>query len=82
MNWNCLSGWTIIRRQDLHELSNPANYDVDKRIRDSRREYYQFYKSCSSEVQRRKELKRISEKYNVRESIVLEYVDRANNIKR
>lgn len=69
---NCLSGWTIIRRQDLKELANPANWDTDKRIRDARREYYNVSKSCTSELQKYGELRRISRKYNIKEEIILQ----------
>ena len=73
-----LAGWHIISRQDLHEMARPVPYSqsTEKRVKDAQYEYWKVYNNCNSELQKRKELVRISEKYNIREEIILEFVDR------
>lgn len=75
---NPLSGWRIISRQDLREMARPVPYSqsTEKRVKDARYEYWNIYKTCTSELQKRKELTRVSEKYNVKEEVILEFVDR------
>ena len=75
---NPLSGWRIISRKDLREMARPVPYSqsTEKRVKDAKFEYWNIYKNCTSEVQKRKELERVSEKYNIREDIILEFVDR------
>lgn len=75
---NPLSGWRIISRRDLREMAKivPYSQSTEKRVKDACYEYWQIYKTCTSEVQKRKELQRVSEKYNICEEVILEYVDR------
>lgn len=75
---NPLAGWRIISRQDLHEMARPVPYSqsTEKRVKDAKYEYWKVYNNCNSELQKRKELVRISEKYNICEEVILEFVDR------
>lgn len=81
---NPLVGWQIIPTGVLREMNRESmrsNRELGKRVKNAKHEYYNVYKSCTSEVKRREELKRISYKYNVREEIILEYVDNMNRYK-
>ena len=80
---NCLSGWTIISRKDLKEMARPMPYSqsTEKRVKDARYEYFNIYKTCDSELQKRKELERISKKYNICEEVILEYIDKTNGLR-
>lgn len=75
---NPFAGWCIISRQDLHEMARPVPYSqsTEKRVKDAKNEYWNVYKQCNSELQKRKELVRISEKYNICEDVILKFVDR------
>lgn len=81
---NPLAGWEIIPTGVLREMNRESmrsGIELEKRVKNAKYEYYNVYKSCTSEVKRREELKRISYKYNVCEEIILEYVDRMNRYK-
>ena len=82
---NPLAGWNILPIGELREMNRIAmrdNRETEKRVKLAKYEYYEFYKSCTSEVQRRKELERISMKYNICEEVILEYVDLQNRFNR
>lgn len=81
---NPLAGWKIIPTGVLREMNRESmrsGIELEKRVKNAKYEYYNFYNSCTSEVKRREELERISYKYNVCEEIILEYVDRMNRYK-
>ena len=66
----------------MNRIAMRENIELEKRVKLAKYEYYEFYKSCTSEVQRRKELERISMKYNISEDVILEYVDLQNRFNR
>lgn len=75
---NPLAGWRIISRKDLHEMARPVPYSqsTEKRVKDAQYKYWNIYKDCNSELQKRKELTRVSEEYNICEEVILEFVDK------
>lgn len=82
---NPLAGWKILPIGELREMNRISmreNRELEKRVKMAKHEYYEFYKSCTNEVQRRKELERVSEKYNICEDVILEYVDLQNRFNR
>lgn len=82
---NPLAGWKILPVGELREMNRISmreNRELEKRVKMAKHEYYEFYKSCTNEVQRRKELERVSIKYNICEDVILEYVDLQNRFNR
>ena len=82
---NPLAGWKILPIGELREMNRISmreNRELEKRVKMAKHEYYDFYKSCTNEVQRRKELERVSIKYNIKEEVILEYVDMQNRFNR
>jgi hypothetical protein len=82
---NPLAGWKILPIGELREMNRISmreNRELEKRVKMAKHEYYEFYKSCTNEVQRRKELERVSIKYNISEDVILEYVDLQNRLNR
>lgn len=78
---NPFVGWNPISRKDLHDLVIYAQTgETEKRVKNAKYEYYAIYKNCKSELHKQRELKRISEKYNICEEVILEYVDRQNRL--
>jgi ornithine carbamoyltransferase len=78
---NPLAGWKIIPTGVLREMNRESirnERELNERVRNAKHEYYDVYKSCTSEVKRLSELERISKKYNVNKDIILEYVDNMN----
>lgn len=60
---NPLAGWKILPVGELREMNRISmreNRELEKRVKMAKHEYYEFYKSCTNEVQRRKELERVS----------------------
>lgn len=80
---NPLAGWKILPIGELREMNRMSmRDDTEKRVKSAKYEYYEIYKNCISEVQRRRELERVSIKYNIDKDVILEYVDRQNSYKR
>lgn len=82
---NPLAGWKILPIGELREMNRISmreNRELEKRVKIAKHEYYDFYKRCTNEVQRRKELERVSIQYNISEDVILEYVDLQNRFNR
>lgn len=80
---NPLAGWKILPIGELREMNRISmRDDTAKRVKFAKYEYYDIWKNCTSEVQRRKELERVSIKYNIKEEVILEYVDMQNRFNR
>lgn len=82
---NPLAGWNILPIGELREMNRISmreSRELEKRVKMAKYEYYNFYKRCTNEVQRRKELERVSMKYNISEDVILEYVDMQNRFNR
>ena len=82
---NPLAGWKILPVGELREMNRISmreNRELEKRVKMAKHEYYDIWKNCTSEVQRRKELERVSIKYNIKEEVILEYVDMQNRFNR
>lgn len=80
---NPLAGWKILPTSELREMNRISmRDDTEKRVKSAKYEYYDIWKNCTGEVQRRKELERVSIKYNISEDVILEYVDLQNRFNR
>lgn len=70
--WNTLPTYQL--RKSLSSMMQNEK-ELNNRLRQAKYEYWEIYKTTQSEVTKRKELERISIKYNIDEKVILDFVD-------